>query len=112
MTLKPLLVLPLIFLGAAASPPADCGQTPAGLHEPRADEISPSVRSDAGSDAGASRVYSSLPQQEVPDSCGAVLPYVGSSASLRNDTEDVMHGLPNSDALAPITQMPRAPLIK
>jgi hypothetical protein len=110
MNLRGLFVLPLIFLGAAAAP-SDCG-------------LSPSVAGTIGSPPAASVEpqrpgvnpttygYAAIRLPDTNSGCEAQLPQVGNPSSLRNETDDVIHGLPSSDVLAPINQPKQAPLFR
>jgi hypothetical protein len=110
MELRRLLVLPLIFLGAAASP-SDCGRSPSVLGtvdaapaaslEPQTPGLSPMTYG-----------YAAIRPPDTAAGCEAQLPQVGNPATLRNETDDVMHGLPSSDALAPVNQPKQAPLFR
>jgi hypothetical protein len=110
MELRRMLVLPLIFLGAAAAPsdcgcssgvPGTVGAAPAASLEPQTPGVSP-----------ATYGYAPIRLAGTTSGCETQLPQVGNPAPLRNETDDVMHGLPSSDVLAPVNQPQQAPLFR
>lgn len=110
-----LLLLPaMLLLAAAAAPQTDCSRPP-----PRrtlAGTIMPGAVPPSSADAPpmlggpAIGVYSTLPVIAAPPGCNAMLPSAGITSNLRDEAADTLHGLPDSDALAPVTQLPHAPL--
>jgi len=108
MTLKTLLILPLIFLGAAASPQNDCGAALGG-----GDQQLPAPLDLTGRPAvQTGHAFTALPTPEANAGCLSPLPAPGQPSSLRSDSADVLHGLPNSDLLRPIDEPKRAPLFQ
>jgi hypothetical protein len=109
--LRGFVVLPLIFLGAAAAPP-DCDVPPSvsGAVGPA------STAAQAPQPAGMNPTTYGYAAIRLPDAaaggCQVQLPQVGNPATLRNETDDVTHGLSPSDALAPVTQPTQAPLFR
>ena len=108
--LRGLLVLPLIFLGAAAAP-SDCGVSPSvsGTVDPA--PATPPAPQTPGVNP-ATYGYAAIRLPDTTSDCETRLPQVGNPATLRNETDDIMHGLPSSDVLAPVTQPRQAPLFR
>lgn len=110
MTARALYVLPLLFLGAAAAP-FDCGAAgdPVGTGG-----VAPSVSVDRGhvGETSATDGYAAIRLPDNAPGCDNRLPTVGSPATLQNQSDDIMHGLPSSDSLAPINQQRQAPLFR
>ncbi len=110
MTARSLYVLPLLFLGAATVP-SDCGVS---VDVPGTGSVTPSVSVEQ-SRVGTTSVTDGYAAIRLPGNetgCDSRLPTVGSPATLRNDTDDVMHGLPSSDSLAPVNQPRQAPMYR
>ena len=109
MDLRCLYVLPLLFLGAAAAP-SGCG--------PSADVLGSDSAAPSGigrthlGEASSTDGYAAIRMPDTTSSCDARLPPVGNPTTLQNATDDVMHGLPSSDVLAPVNQPRHAPLYR
>jgi hypothetical protein len=110
MELRGLLVLPLIFLGAAAAP-SDCGRSPSVLGTAGAAPAASLEPQTPGVNA-TTYGYAAIRLPDTTSGCETQLPQVGNPATLRNETDDVMHGLPSSDVLAPVNQPQQAPLFR
>jgi hypothetical protein len=97
----------LLFLAAAAAPPADCGS--AGDPGP----ILPLPLDLAGRPdmaAGlAGRGFAPLPGAGSSAGCRETLPTPVQSGTLRSESNDVLHGLPAPDILRPINEPRRSP---
>ena len=97
-------VLSLLLLAAAAAPPTDCQPDAAsGQAVPVPLDI-----------MGRTIAQSGLADQTFTDplgnnGCRGPLPSNAQPSTLRNDSGDVLHGLPMPDSLRPIDQPRRAP---
>jgi hypothetical protein len=110
VTARPLYVLPLLFLGAAAAP-SDCGGS---VNAVGTGSVAPSVSVGRGREGETSVTdgYAAIHLPADAPGCDSRLPAVGNPGTLRNNTDDVLHGLPSSDSLAPINQQRQAPLYR
>ncbi|HET6608795.1 MAG TPA: hypothetical protein VFG62_19125 [Rhodopila sp.] len=105
-----MFVLPLIFLGAATAP-SNCDVSPS-----VSGTVSPTpAAAQASRPAGVNLTtygYAAIRPPDTGAGCQVQLPQIGNPATLRNETDDVTHGLSRSDALAPVTQPTQAPLFR
>jgi hypothetical protein len=101
----PLVILPLL-LAAAASPSVDC---PTGanaappLPVPLELARQPEVSAELTANSFAAQLFAGLP------GCRAPFPAIPLGATLRSESSDVLHGLPNPDILRPIDEQNPAP---
>lgn len=89
-------IVPLIFLGAAAAPPEDCVSPPSAIQTP------PISLDEASQPAAAGQV------NENTAGCQHELPLPDRNDSLQSHSDDVLHGLPQTDSLRRIDE-PRQP---
>jgi hypothetical protein len=94
----------LLFLAAAAAPPPDC-QPEAMSGQAFPIPLDLAGRPDAQSGLN-NQTFAALPGD---NGCHSPLPSNVQSSTLRNDSGDVLHGLPMPDTLRPIDQPKRAP---
>jgi hypothetical protein len=101
--------LPLIFLAAAAAPQTDCSNT-ASSWDP-APAIPSSVAPAAPDEGSMTTQGNPAPAvRQALAGCGpATATYTGPS-SLRQENDEVLHGLETGGALAPVDQPRQAPL--
>jgi hypothetical protein len=92
-----LAILPLIFLGAAAAPPGDCGSS--------ADtgQAMPAPTGFSG------QAFAALPPQGAASDCHMTLPSITQSTTLRSQSNDVLHGLPLPNIQRRMDEPRRAP---
>jgi hypothetical protein len=112
MDLKGFLALPLIFLAAAAAPQTDCSQG-ASSWDP-AQSVPPGFAQPPSSDDGTMTTESNaIPTiRQALDGCGPATIPSSDPSSLRQQNDDVLHGLESSGALAPVDQPRQAPLFR
>jgi hypothetical protein len=107
MDWKTLAALSLLLLAAAAAPPADC-QRDAASDQAMPIPLDLTGRSDTQSGL-TDQAFAALPGTLASNSCRSPLPPNAQPPMLRNDSSDVLHGLPMPDSLRPIDQPKRAP---
>ena len=91
-----LSVVPLIFLAAAAAPAEDCASPPSAIQTPPVfldDASQPVAGGQVGTNAGGCQHELPLPDQSDPP---------------RSQSDDILHGLPQTDSLRRIDE-PRQP---
>lgn len=100
-------VLSLLLLAAAAAPPAGC------LPDAANGQVMPIPLDLAGRPNIPSgltgQTFAVLPDTLGNNGCHSPLPSDAQPSTLRNDSGDVLHGLPMPDSLRPIDQPKRAP---
>jgi hypothetical protein len=100
-------VLPLIFLAAAAPPPGDCS--------PRVgtEQTLPTPLDLAGrpnlSGGLTGETFAALPTLDTPTKCGGSLASAAQATTLRSESGDVLHGLPDPDIMQRIGEPQHAP---
>jgi hypothetical protein len=105
MNWKTPAVLSLLLLAAAAAPPPDCQPDAAsGQAVPIPLDLGgqPSMQSGLAGQTFA-------PDAMAGNGCPGPMASDAASSTLRNNTSDVLHGLPMPDSLRPIDQPKRAP---
>jgi hypothetical protein len=116
-----LLIVPLIFLGAAAAPPDGCqlgldaGQTlPTPLDLAGRPAIPPGLSSQTLSSqtlGGQTLSGQTLtaPPYSADLGCRTALPSAAPASTLRSESGDILHGLPQPDILRRMDEPRRAP---
>lgn len=110
MAWKTLSVLPLLFLAAAAAPSFDCqptidtGQT---LSMPLDLTGRPNVPAGV---AGSG--FAPVPRADASGGCPGSAAATLQPTTLRNDSDDILHGLPAPDILRPVDEPKRAPVFQ
>jgi hypothetical protein len=104
---RTLAILPLIFLGAGAAPPGDCtpgadsGQTlPTPLDLAGRPSMPPGL---------TAQTFAALPTAEGQAGCHTPLPSVSQATTLRSESGDILHSLPQPDILRRMDEPRRAP---
>lgn len=118
MELSPVRTVSLLVLAAMlgssmarAAPSSDCGVPDGGSSADGLPSLPVQDRSHPG-ESEATNGYAALRGGTPASDCSPRLAPVGSPSSLRNDDADVMHGLPSSDVLAPVSQPRQAPMFR
>jgi hypothetical protein len=112
MDMKAFLALPLIFLAAAAAPQTDCSHGPSSWDPMQgvSSSIAPPPSSD---DSTMTTESSAMPTMgQAPAGCSPEMTTSGDPSSLRQENNDVLHGLESSGALAPVDQPRQTPLFR
>jgi hypothetical protein len=112
MDLKGFLALPLIFLAAAAAPQTDCSNTASSWDPTRS--VSPSIAAPPSPDDSTMTTESNpVPaMRQALAGCGPAAATPTGPSSLRQQNDEVLHGLEPGSALAPVNQPRQAPLFR
>jgi hypothetical protein len=105
MDWRPIAILPLIFLAAAATPQGDC--TPdaaAGMPAPL--DLAGRPRAPLGL---SGQSLTTLPGAEGLPGCHPALPSTAQATILHNESADVLHGLPTPEIARRLDEPRRAP---
>jgi hypothetical protein len=104
-------VLPLIFLGGAAGTQGDCARS--GSMHPGSASLNLQGRPNPLAGLAAETIGRPPAPAMEAVGCGATpLPATVGVTNLRDETGDVLHGLPPSDILRRIDEPPHAPAIQ